>query len=471
MNRFLISAMILGASATASASLVTYPAPQGAPRNDAFTVEVRQDGSAWCPVDVYGVKVAHNGLKREVVTTSMAYFDFDGTVDVRVVSRKQKVQDARVRPLSYNIVPACAGDTLTFSLDRARQISVEVNGDTFNNLQLFANPMDANVPANLKKWRKNKDHIYFGPGYHKLDSAMHIGSGKTVYIAGGAYIEGSLSVNGDGIKVCGRGMLFPQRGHGVEIKQSNNVEVEGLAMTQCPVGQSNHVHVENVKVMTSYGWGDGLNVFASNDVHYKNVFARTSDDCTTVYATRLGHVGGVDGVTMEGAVLWADVAHPFFVGLHGNVENPDTIQNIHYKDIDVLECNELQTDYQGIFAVVTGDNNLVRNVTFENIRVENFQKSKLFDIRIAFNKKYCGAPGNSIENLTFKDITYNGDNSELSLIIGYDDQRKINGLHFKNLKINGRHIHDKMEGKPGYYKTSDMMRTYIGEHVENLTFE
>ena len=35
------------------------------------------------------------------------------------------------------------------------------------------------------------------------------------------------------------------------------------------------------------------------------------------------------------------------------------------------------------------------------------------EIRIFFNKKYCAAPGRGIENVLFKDITYNGENAEI----------------------------------------------------------
>ena len=35
-----------------------------------------------------------------------------------------------------------------------------------------------------------------------------------------------------------------------------------------------------------------MNVFASNNVLFDGVFCRNSDDCTTVYATRLGFHGG-----------------------------------------------------------------------------------------------------------------------------------------------------------------------------------
>lgn len=473
LNR-LITSIALTVAIAGEAAVTIYPAPHEAVLNDAFTLEVKEAGGEWHPVDIYAIKVDKTvGVKHSVVNTSMAYFDFDGKVDLRVISRGQRVESAGVRPLSYGISPAVAGDTLTFSLDKPRQLSVEVNGDIFNNLQIFANPVETSRPANVKKWARQPGHIYFGPGYHRLDSAMLIPSGSEVYIAGGAVVDGYLHVVDAGnVRISGRGMIYPaKRGEGIKIKRSHDVSVEGVMTTQLPVGESHDVAIENVKVMSSYNWGDGFNVFASDRVKYRNIFARTSDDCTTVYATRLGHKGGCSDIEIDGAVLWADVAHPFMIGLHGNSEQPDTIQDIVYRNIDVLDVNEPQVDYQGVFTIITGDNNLVRRVTFDNIRVENFRRSKLIDIRIAYNKKYCTAPGNSIEDVTFKDIVYNGDNSELSLIIGYDDERVVRNVRFINLVINGVKISDKMEGKPAWYKTGDMARIYIGEHVENVTFE
>lgn len=479
LKRALISGCAFAIMAAASAKLVVYPAPDGSQLNDAFKVEVRQNSGIWQPLDVYSIKVDNTVKgKHFVALTSMAYFDFEGEVDVRVISRKQNVKEARVRPLSYGIVPQVKEDTFTFCLDRPRLLSVEVNGDIFNNLQLFANPIDVNAPVNPKKWRKQKNNIYFGPGYHKLDTVMVVGNDKNVYIAGGARVDGLIHVKGDNVKVSGRGMIYPEgRGAGIVVSGSNDVEINGIFTTQCPVAQSNRVKLCNVKAMSSYGWGDGFNVIASNDVYYDGIFARTSDDCTTVYATRMGNKGGCRNIKMENSVLWADVAHPFMIGLHGSaaelgVDAPaDTIKNVVYRNIDVLDMKELQIDYQGVFAILAGDNNYVRDITFDNIRIENFRCGKLFDIRIPFNKKYCAAPGSVIENIVFKDITYNGDKSELSLIIGYDENRKVKGVHFTNLKINGEYIWDKMPGKPGWYKTGDMARIFIGEHVEDVTFD
>ena len=82
--------------------------------------------------------------------------------------------------------------------------------------------------------------------------------------------------------------------------------------------------------------GDGMNVFASNNVLFDGVFCRNSDDCTTVYATRLGFHGGCRNVTMQNSTLWADVAHPIFIGLHGDVDRNEVMENLTYRNIDIF---------------------------------------------------------------------------------------------------------------------------------------
>lgn len=454
--------------------VVTYPAPEGAKLNDTYSVMVRRADGDWQSVPSYNVMVDEVlGATHHVRNSSMAYFDFAGTVDVKVIYNKGKVESARIRPLSYDIKHSISGNEITFRLDCSRNLSVEVNGDIFNNLQLFANPIDANRPTekDLNRLKKDGNYIYFAPGYHKT-GLLTVRTNQTVYISGGAIIDGEIVVDhADNAKVLGRGMIYPYRKKGLIVSHSSSVQIDGIFTTQTTVSDSRDVRLNNVKVMSYYGWGDGFNIFSSENVSYAHVFARTSDDCSSIYASRGEHHGGCRNITMEDAVLWADVAHPFMIGLHGDAKCPDTIEGLLYKNVDVLDMKEKQIDYQGVFAIVAGDNNTVRNVTFEDIRVENFREGKLFDIRVANNKKYCKAPGLAIENINFKDIFYNGDRSELSLIIGYDESRKVKGVHFKNLVIRGEVIHDKMPGKPGWYKTSDMAGMFIGEHVEDVTFE
>lgn len=155
---------------------------------------------------------------------------------------------------------------------------------------------------------------------------------------------------------------------------------------------------------------------------------------------------------MQNSTLWADVAHPIFIGIHGNVENPEILENLNYINIDILDHKEKQLDYQGCLAINTGDNNLIRNVRFENIRIEDFRQGQLVNLRIFFNEKYCKAPGRGIENILFKDISYTGKDAEVSMIIGYDKERKVKNIRFENLTINGEVIYDDMPEKPNGIK-------------------
>ncbi len=483
-TRKIILFIALAANLVAAADVVTYPAGPGVETLYDFTVAVRQSGGEWQPVAVYPVRVDEvRGTKHCVETASMAYFDFDGKVEVSVKYNKGAIDSARVRPLSSKIAPAVSGDIVTFTLDRPSNLSVEVNGDIFHNLHLFANPLDVRRPSakEIKRaGKKGSKLVYFGPGVHKLpDDVMHIKSGQTVYIDGGARVYGMLVADSvRDVRFYGRGEVHPRgRGEGIYIKRSRNVDVNGLIVTQIPVGGCDSVNITNVKSISYYGWGDGMNVFASNNVRYDSVFCRNSDDCHTVYATRKGFNGGCSNIVMENSTLWADVAHPINIGLHGSAAElgldaaPDTITGLLYRNIDILDHQERQLDCQGCLTIVSGDNNLVKDITFDNIRIDDIRIGRLFDIRIAMIKKYCAAPGGCIRDILFKDVTYNGNRAEVSFIIGYDPMRRVSGITFDNLVINGVRISDDMPGKPKWYKTGDMARIFIGEHVDGVVFK
>ena len=120
-----------------------------------------------------------------------------------------------------------------------------------------------------------------------------------------------------------------------------------------------------------------------------------------------------------------------------------------------------------LYEVIT----FIRDVVFEDIRIENFRQGQLINLRVFYNSKYCTSPGRGIENVLFKNLTYTGTNAEFSIIAGYDEQRKVKNITFENLIINGKHITDDMPEKPAWYKTGDMARIFIGEHVQNVSFK
>jgi hypothetical protein len=449
--------------------LVTYPATPDMPRSDDFVVKVRNPGKPWREISVASVKVAQVVNTRTIPQdSSLASFDFSGSVDVSVTSRRGRIHSARVRPLSYGIQPRVHGDAITFSLAQPRNLSVEVDGDIFHNLQLFANPIEASRPD-----PKDPDVIYYGPGSYQL-GIMRVPSGKTVYVAGGALIRGQFLVrNADNVHIRGRGVLYRSRDP-LLIEDSKNVEVDGLIVTptnySVKVGNSQNVTLKNIKSISAGGNNDGIDIFCSSNVLIDGVFMRNSDDCIAIYGHRWGYYGDVKNLTVQNSTLWADVAHPILVGTHGDPQNPDTLSGLQFTNIDILDQHEAQVDYQGCLSLNAGDSNLIRDVRFENIRIEDFREGQLVNLRVMYNRKYNTAPGRGIENVLFKDITYNGAHANLSVITGYDDTRGVKNIVFENLKINGRMISDDMPGKPGFYKTGDIARFFVGEHVEGLVF-
>ena len=205
-------------------------------------------------------------------------------------------------------------------------------------------------------------------------------SNTTVYLAGGSYFTGTFAIeDAKNVSILGRGVARPPRGYeGCHVHRSRNVLIDGLILNTCPVGGSDGVTLHDVRSISHPSWGDGLNVFASSNVLYDRVFCRTSDDCTTAYATRKGFNGSVYNVRMTNSTLWADVAHPIFIGIHGNSDVQDSIVGLVYENIDILCQSEPQVDYQGCMAINCGDNNYVKDVLFDNIRIEQIHQGCLF---------------------------------------------------------------------------------------------
>ena len=463
--------------------IFTYPAPKGAPLKHDYEVLIQPRGSKeWTRIDTYMAKVNApiGDNKHQVSEISYAMFDFTGDVFVRVVTKNRKYQHARVRPDYRGVIANELNDsTVQFLLFQPENVSVEFDGRITDNLHIFTSrPTITREQAEAQAKKQGRTFKYYAPGYYASTDTIFIPSNTTVYLDGGAYLAGTFAINdAQDVSILGRGIARPANGYeGCHVYRSRNVLIEGLVLNTCPVGGSRGVTLKDVRSISYPGWGDGLNVFASSDVLYDRVFCRNSDDCTTAYATRKGFEGSVHNVRMRNATLWADVAHPIFIGIHGAASGPhperqDTIEGLVYENIDILCQSEPQVDYQGCLAINCGDNNIVRDVLFENIRIENLHQGSLIQMKVGFNKKWCTAPGAAVENITFRNVRYYGALPYLSIINGYNEQRMVKNITFEGLKVNGRAIYDDMPEKPKWYSTADYVPLFVGNHVENVVFK
>ncbi|MFI7018959.1 glycosyl hydrolase family 28 protein [Streptomyces sp. NPDC050164] len=459
---------------TTGDSVVIHPTLPKVPVNNSFTVKVRPTGGSWQRLDVYLAKLALidpvTGSNR-AQNSSVAMFDFSGTVEVEVTYNPGSAEKFRIRPDSYGIKPEVLGSTARFTLDRPRNVVVQVDDKIFDCLHLFANPLEQDVPA-----EDDKKVMYFGPGFHTpTDGVLKVPSNTTVYLAPGAVVQAHVNIEGvENSRIIGRGVLYNSKSGAMFIRKCENVTIDGITILNpryenVRVAESQNLTIKNLRAFSHQGWGDGIQLYCSENITIDGCFLRTSDDSIALYTHRWDFYGDTRNITVKNCSLWADVAHGINIGVHGNSENPEMLENLNFENIDILDHREPQVTYQGAIAFMVGDSNLVRDVKFDNIRVEDFRWGQLIHMRVEYNPKYNTSAGRSIENVYIKDLSYNGKNADLSMIVGLDKEHVVKDVTFENLRVNGRVIADST-GKPRWYLASDGVPMFVNEHVTNLKF-
>lgn len=457
------------ASLPLEAKVVVYPRIEDeAVKDDGrYEVYVRSaaEGGEWQALQVFSVEVDMDTRSR----AAMAQFDMDEPVDVKVVAAGKPVDDVKIRPLSRGISAQKTGEhAFTFRLERPAKLSVELGGDRLGNLHVFANDVETETyePADedgVIVWdggakdifRKDCRLIYFGPGVHRPkdlpNDEIDVPSHCTVYLAPGALLKAKLRVDrAEDVRIVGRGMLF-QPLRGVEITRSRNVHVEGITVVNPQHytifgGESEDVTVRNVKSFSSRGWSDGIDLMCCRRWLVDDVFLRTSDDCLAFYNHRWWYWGGSSDLTVQNSVLWADVAHAINVGGHGDDRSPEgeLFCRATFRNIDVLNVDEDDDNYRGVMSVCCGDKNRVEDILFEDIRVEDCEEARLIDVRVLFNEKYNRKPGGSIRDVTFRNVTYQGEGGAMypMRIKGYDRESDVRGITLENVVVNGEKMKD-----------------------------
>lgn len=471
---FLVLNVVAGELCNSTAPVVVHPTPPGVSKYDSFAVHVRSNAEKTQEYTVQpflvqvgeanttsGASIVHN--------TSVAYFDFCGSVQVSLTSNNGPIHSVVVRPHSDNIVPNVHGDVVTFSLDSPKNVVIQVNDDIWDVLTLLNNPIETEMPN-----PSDPGVIYFHPGINNstaitTNKPLLIPPGTTVYVASGATITLPIAFhNISDASIRGRGLLLKAP---ITIEYASRIAVRDLVLinTNIGVAVSSDVTVSGIRSFSIGAWGDGFDSYCSRNVLVDSVFMRNSDDNIALYQHRNNWSGDSSNLTIQNAVLWADYAHPINIGTHGNTPNPETMDGVIIRNIDVLDHREPQMWYQGCLTINAGDDNLIQNVLVDGMRVENFREGQLINLRVMYNSKYNTSPGRGIRNVYIKGLHYDGANANPSLMLGYDSQRNITNVTFEDLVVNGKKIYDGMK-KPTWYYTADFVPMFANEHVYNLTF-
>lgn len=378
---------------------------------------------------------------------AVAYFDFEGEVLVEITV-PEIVTSAIVRPLEYGIQTTFNGNKISFKLNYSSNYVIEYNGLTEKAIHLFANPIEENPidPNNIPE-----DMIYLGPGVYKAD-AIPLESGQTLYIAGGAVVYGQVRLEGvENVTIRGRGIIdgsvYPRTKASeytvpLEFRNSSDIHIEGITVLN-PAGWvlltyfSEDILVDNIKIITARGNGDGISIQSSKNVLVKNSFVRSWDDALVVKNV---NGGATDNIVFDSVSIWTDLAQSMEVGYetHGS-----TMTNITFKNITVLH-----NFHKPVMSIHNADDSDISNVTFQNITIEDARMigdnaletydNFLIELSIRYNQEWSTSGGarGTIKDVLFDNIkVLDGNRDLVASLYGYDAEHKVENITFNNVSL------------------------------------
>jgi hypothetical protein len=426
-----------------SANLVTYPAPEGMESAPEFELEINGQ-----PVFVYNTRSA-----------ALAYFSFEGKIEVKVIFHSP-VYNFDIRPHSRNIEGEVYRNEIHFSIERPENLSVEINKNLKRPLFIFANPLETEMPD-----KTDKNVIFFEKGKIHYPGKMKIESNQTVYIEGGAVVRGHFMTDmGRNIKILGRGILDNRlyaKGEcrPIEINQCENVLVEGIILTEsrhwsCASFASKNVTYNNLKIVSSNDWDDGIDIVGSQHVHVNNCFIQSKDDCIAVksgvnYFTKFNSGFVVDDILVENSVMWnGDWGNGLEIGFE---TRSDTIKNVTFRNCDLIHVE----GPEGTFTIHNGDRAVVTNILYDDIRVED-SKGWLIDFRIMNSQYTKDKQRGKIEHVTLRNIKVEGDWFPYSQFLGYDEKTRISHITLENFFIHGVKVTSIYNGRIAMSNTDEI---------------
>lgn len=404
-------------------------------------------------------------------------FSFDGSVEV-LAERLDgaDIDTCVVRPLHLGITGSIDGSRCSFTLTEPAHLSVEIDEDAVASrriehvglvtkhvvkhpLFVFAEPIEEDV-ANPG----DPNTTYFGPGFHDIGLEHPLPNGHTVYIAGGAVVQGSF-INAEGspsdITIGGRGILTAKgieetpeqqagwRHHGISYSGGGTGNrIEGITMTDGLRGAINSystVDVSRVKILSWKHRNDGIT--AGDDSTLRHLFIKAQDDNIKLYASNLVVDQVVVWQQMSGAVL--KLAWQLPRPATGNVVTDLTV--IHsdvFTDYPATETDE--PDLSGKSSIIASmgyrRGGSTTDLLVRDLIVESPNPHRLMALRMVsnHNNRFWGDPdaNTTIDGVVVEDLVLAGEPKLASALYGNSNGR-ISGVEFRNVEVAGRTMTDQ----------------------------
>lgn len=394
-----------------------------------------------------------------------------------------------VRPLAkdvdYTIDEAKA--LVHFTIKEPGQYTFEFRSNA--TLHLFVDAMDEYED-------EASPTIYFGPGLHTKDNSPYIGSDNMVRLSSnarvhvdyGAVIQGGFAANSaSNIHIYGGGVvtgaafdrdaekdtrLIPW-----DFNYCTGITIEGVT-TLDPAGWcynlyfSKEITLTNIKIISSRANGDGVSVQSCSDFSMKDSFVRSWDDSLVVKNYPQWSNRNLEGTTrnisFDNCLIWTDLAQSMEIGYE---TVGDVMENIVFTNITVLHAHHMAA-----ISIHNGNNSTVRDVSYENIVVEDAQllgnsRGAVIEFTTTwsadFSDKQKVTALGQIENVKLKNVKILEGNPSMKVnVIGCMDTREayygnlhyIRGVTFEDVEILRKDLDDAYEN------------LVVGDYVTDLEF-
>ncbi len=403
-------------------SLVSYPAPPGLDTSPDFALKA--NGTRIWVERIYNAPENIDYMvygSKEMEDLNVASFSCSGQITIEIES-SEKIDSFLIRPKSRNILARSDGRKLTFTLQGPQKLYLEIND--LPHLAIFANPLEVDPPR-----AGDPNVLYYGPGNHEVGQ-IDLKSNQTLYIAGGAIVHANLrGENLQNVSIRGRGIL---QGN-VKISGTSGLHVSGIfnrntrgwtnTLTNC-----RNSSYRNVKVF-AYGaiWGlDGINPVSCRNFTIDDCFMRCRDDCVAIKS--MDHDLHVDSIFVINSVM---VGWSCSDGVTLGFElNGGPVQNILVKNCDILYARGGgRTDGHSGFSIVCDGPAWVKNIRFEDIRVEEAVEFKNLELIVTDGTLYGEDPPGHIQGVYLKNIKWEN-RDKLFVLSGYSSQNMVDDITF-----------------------------------------
>jgi hypothetical protein len=379
-------------------------------------------------------------------------FSFSGQIKVQVkLPLRTSITTAIVRPASKNLSTSISGNTITISLKDPANFYVEIDGENRYPLFIFANPQEVNIPS-----PNDPNVIYFGPGIHEIGysggTMQNFAVGKTVYLAGGAYVKGALKTAdmAGTTAVIGRGILsgidIPgyESYNGMIDVHTGILQTEGIIILDAPQGYQGIIAYGNGSVlrnikMIAWAQGSDAGVLGINS-QIINCFFKINDDVLKPVST---------GILFKDNIVWHQMCGSVIM-LGWNSVLP--ITNATVSGLDVIGCDRgVKTNpdvtSQSFLNLKNSNGATYKNFTIENVRMDK-KPYMLFAVDILvtdpgfINNPNFNKGLGAVDGITFRNFTIPGLPAKMSYFNGNGNitpasTGDIKNITFENITISG----------------------------------